>query len=87
MNSVERMVHYATQLEQEAADDSSLDGLPTPWPTEGRVEMKDVVMRYRPGLPPVLKGLSMSVSAGEKIGIVGRLVSTPFFIVSLLKIL
>ena len=34
--------------------------------------MKDVVLRYRPELPPVLKGLSMSVQGGEKIGIVGR---------------
>jgi len=29
-------------------------------------------MRYRPELPPVLKGLSMSLSPGEKIGVVGR---------------
>ena len=34
--------------------------------------MKDVVLKYRPELPPVLKGLSMSVQGGEKIGIVGR---------------
>lgn len=32
-------------------------------------------MRYRPGLPFVLKGLSMSVKGGEKIGVVGRCVS------------
>jgi len=29
-------------------------------------------MRYRPELDPVLKGVSFSVSAGDKIGIVGR---------------
>ena len=29
------------------------------------------MLRYRPELPPVLKGLSMSVQGGEKIGIVG----------------
>ncbi|KAG1750695.1 hypothetical protein EDB19DRAFT_1676385 [Suillus lakei] len=36
------------------------------------VHMKDAVMRYRPELPPVLKGPSMSLSPGEKIGVVGR---------------
>ena len=34
--------------------------------------MNDVVMKYRPELPSVLKGLTMSVRPGEKIGIVGR---------------
>jgi len=29
-------------------------------------------MRYRPGLPNVLHGISMTVRGGEKIGIVGR---------------
>lgn len=29
-------------------------------------------MRYRDGLPLVLKGLSMHVRAGERIGVVGR---------------
>ena len=46
---------------------------PSPeWPTEGAIEFKDVVMRYRPGLPLVLKGLSMEILGGEKIGVVGR---------------
>lgn len=31
-----------------------------------------MVVRYRPDLPPVIKGLSFSVRAGEKIGICGR---------------
>ncbi|KAG8961668.1 hypothetical protein FRC05_005842 [Tulasnella sp. 425] len=29
-------------------------------------------MRYRPGLPPVLKGITMEIKPGEKIGVVGR---------------
>lgn len=29
-------------------------------------------MRYRPNLPNVLHGISMSIQGGEKIGIVGR---------------
>ncbi|KAF8656809.1 hypothetical protein AX16_002359 [Volvariella volvacea WC 439] len=72
MNSVERIVHYATAVEQEAPHQLSANKPPAPWPSEGRVELKDVVLGYRPELPPVLKGISMSVRAGEKIGIVGR---------------
>ena len=34
--------------------------------------MKDVFMKYRSELPPVLEGLSMDVAPGEKIGIIGR---------------
>ena len=29
-------------------------------------------MSYRPGLPNVLKGITLNVKGGEKIGIVGR---------------
>jgi len=36
------------------------------------VEFKSVVFKYRPELPPVLRGVTMAIAAGEKIGIVGR---------------
>jgi ABC-type multidrug transport system fused ATPase/permease subunit len=29
-------------------------------------------VRYRPGLPPVLRGLSFDVAGGDKVGLVGR---------------
>ena len=38
----------------------------------GVIEMHDVKMRYRPGLPLVLKGVTLRIEAMEKIGIVGR---------------
>lgn len=72
MNSVERIVHYATAVEQEAPHELPDAKPPTAWPAKGRVELKDIVLNYRPELPPVLKGISMTVAAGEKIGIVGR---------------
>ncbi|EGN95824.1 hypothetical protein SERLA73DRAFT_60499 [Serpula lacrymans var. lacrymans S7.3] len=72
MNAVERIVHYANQEEQEPPHQLDESALPASWPSEGQVELKDVVMKYRPELPPVLKGLSMSIKQGEKIGIVGR---------------
>ncbi|KAI0714464.1 P-loop containing nucleoside triphosphate hydrolase protein [Cerioporus squamosus] len=71
-NSVERIYHYANVLEQEAPHILPDRKPKSPWPAEGQIELKDVVLKYRPELPPVLKGLSMSVRPGEKVGIVGR---------------
>lgn len=72
MNSVERVVYYSQDVEQEAPPEIPNQKPPPSWPSEGRLDFKDVSLSYRPGLPTVLKGISMSVSAGEKIGIVGR---------------
>ncbi|KAF5366995.1 hypothetical protein D9758_003982 [Tetrapyrgos nigripes] len=72
MNAVERVVHYGQHIEQEAPHELPDSKPPAPWPSQGRIEFKDVVLRYRPELPPVLKGISLNVKAGEKIGIVGR---------------
>ncbi|KAG5350812.1 hypothetical protein C0989_009160 [Termitomyces sp. Mn162] len=72
MNSVERIVHYVTAIEQEAPHELPKPKLPSQWPPEGRVELNNVVLCYRHELPAVLKGISMIVAAGEKIGIVGR---------------
>jgi len=72
MNSVERIIHYGKNLEQEPPHEIPETKPKAPWPAEGRVEIKDVVLRYRPELPDVLRGLSMDVAPGEKVGIVGR---------------
>ncbi|KAI9449895.1 ABC transporter [Lactarius psammicola] len=72
MNSVERIVYYARDLEQEPPHEIPEQKPPTLWPSNGRLEINEAVLKYRPELPIVLKGLSMSVEGGEKIGIVGR---------------
>ncbi|KAI9000636.1 P-loop containing nucleoside triphosphate hydrolase protein [Trametes punicea] len=74
MSSVERIVQYSRQdqIPQEAPHEVPANKPPPEWPSHGSIEFKDVVMRYRPGLPFVLKGLSMQVHGGEKIGVVGR---------------
>ena len=72
MNGVERIVYYTKEIEQEAAHVIEDKKSPTSWPSEGQVELKGVVLKYRPELPPVLKGITMSIKGGEKIGIVGR---------------
>ncbi|KAF8166131.1 ABC transporter [Mycena galopus ATCC 62051] len=72
MNSVERVLHYATEVEQEAPNEIPENKPSAPWPAHGKIEMNEIVLKYRPGLPAVIKGISMTVQAGEKIGIVGR---------------
>ncbi|KAJ8108032.1 hypothetical protein OPT61_g8455 [Boeremia exigua] len=71
MNSTERIYHYGTQLEEEAPLHTEVQVRPT-WPEHGEIVFENVEMRYRAGLPLVLKGLSMHVRAGERIGVVGR---------------
>ncbi|PSC76242.1 multidrug resistance-associated 1 isoform X1 [Micractinium conductrix] len=71
MNSVERMVEY-TSYEPEAP--SVIEGRrPLPgWPHAGGIEVERLVVRYRPELDPVLKGISFSVRGREKVGVAGR---------------
>lgn len=58
------------------------------WMSDGRVEFKDFSVKYRPELETVLCGLSLSIKAGEKIGVVGRTGSgKSTTILSLLRIL
>jgi len=38
----------------------------------GRVELKDVSFRYDPGVPLVLRDISVTIEAGQKVALVGR---------------
>ena len=40
-------------------------------PPKGAIELRNVSFSYRPGLPPVIKGVSLAIKPGEVIGIVG----------------
>lgn len=53
-NSVERMLEYQ-RVPQEAAREVPGRKPPPAWPAAGELEYRDVWMRYRDGLPPVLK--------------------------------
>lgn len=70
MNNVER-VTYTGNLTPEAPPTLPTDPA-TSWPDRGTITFTNVQMRYRPQLPLVLKGISFTANAGEKIGIVGR---------------
>ncbi|KAK7277730.1 hypothetical protein RJT34_22745 [Clitoria ternatea] len=71
MVSVERIKQF-TNIPSEAAWNIK-DRLPPPnWPGQGHVDIKDLKVRYRPNTPLVLKGVTLSINGGEKIGVVGR---------------
>ncbi|KAG1750098.1 ABC protein, partial [Suillus lakei] len=75
MNAVERLVQYVagdTIPPQEAPYEIEERKPPAQWPDHGVVEFNDVKMAYRPGLPNVLRGISVKIRGGEKIGVVGR---------------
>ena len=38
----------------------------------GQISLTELSMRYREGLPLVLKGVSLDITAGQRVGIVGR---------------
>lgn len=75
MTSVERLVQYQA-IQQERARvmphaDPPRRGREA-WPRNGRIEFRDFQMRYRDDLPPVIRGVTCNINAGEKVGICGR---------------
>ena len=71
MNATERLHYYGTRLEEEKTA-PPITEVAKSWPERGEIHFKDVRMRYRDGLPLVLRGFDMKVAGGERIGIVGR---------------
>ncbi|KAJ4837828.1 Multidrug resistance-associated protein 9 [Turnera subulata] len=70
-NAVERVGTYI-DLPPEDPDEFERERPPPAWPSSGAITFRDVVLRFRPELPPVLHGLSFAVLPSEKLGIVGR---------------
>ena len=72
MVSVERIKQYCN-LEHEAPHETDADEqVCNDWPTGGVIEFNDAQLRYRPGLPLVLRGLDLTIPSRSKVGIVGR---------------
>ncbi|WOG86165.1 hypothetical protein DCAR_0205366 [Daucus carota subsp. sativus] len=71
LNSVERVCTYI-DMPSEASTVIETNRPPPGWPSHGSIKFEDVVLRYRPELPPVLHGLSFTISPREKVGVVGR---------------
>lgn len=69
------MVSYArwisvTEIVQE--DPRSYEPDMQGWPTKGDIEFRNFSLRYRPDTDLVLRNLSFTIKAGQKVGVVGR---------------
>lgn len=71
LNAVERVGTYI-ELPSEAPAIIEDNRPPPGWPSSGAIKFENVVMRYRPELPPVLHGLTFLIPPSDKVGIVGR---------------
>ncbi|CAN4093072.1 unnamed protein product [Withania somnifera] len=71
MVSVERLKQFSCIPSE--AEWRKTDFVPPPnWPSHGNVELENLQVRYRPNTPLVLKGITLTIRGGEKIGVVGR---------------
>ncbi|KAG7396733.1 hypothetical protein PHYBOEH_001857 [Phytophthora boehmeriae] len=70
MTSVERLLHFR----KIPSEDDNCECLPmtSSWPPHGAITFDNLCLKYRPELPLVLRGVSMTIGAGEKVGICGR---------------
>ncbi|CAM0879854.1 unnamed protein product [Alopecurus aequalis] len=69
--SVERILQYIS-IPKEPPLSVSGDKLPHNWPSEGKIMLHNLHVRYAPQLPFVLKGLTVTFPGAMKTGIVGR---------------
>lgn len=47
--------------------EEALTDIPPDWPSHGRIEFKDVVMKYSEDTPLVIRGLTMTIESSEKV--------------------
>ena len=67
---LERLEDYCNWSEFEA--DFIQPEVKEKWPIEGKLEIQGLCLKYRKGLPFVLRDLDFEIVGGEKVGIVGR---------------
>lgn len=70
--SVERVKEYCLLPAEAALDSGPGQAPPAGWPDKGAIVATNLDVAYRPGLPPVLHGLTFRVEGGQRVGIVGR---------------
>ena len=71
MVSVERL-DALIKIPSEAPRTRHKDAILANWPSEGKIQFKNLKMKYRDNTEIVLKGINIIIRPKEKIGIVGR---------------
>jgi ABC-type multidrug transport system fused ATPase/permease subunit len=68
LNSVDRVLGYFD------VESEHYDGIdpPAAWPTEGRLDIINLAVKYASDLPPVLSGLNVSTEGNQRVSIVGQ---------------
>ena len=73
ITSVERCIQLTNLPSEAAIDVPAVDSaLPKDWPSEGKLEFRNVSARYRKNLPLALKNMSFAAQGGKRVGICGR---------------
>ncbi|KAL3799546.1 hypothetical protein HJC23_008673 [Cyclotella cryptica] len=71
MTSLERAIAM-TEISQEESRLLECMPVDAAWPSKGDISFEEVRLRYRPGLPLSLDGLSFCLKSGQRCGVVGR---------------
>jgi ABC-type multidrug transport system fused ATPase/permease subunit len=69
MTSAQRCIEY---VNMESEDELTKVDDPKGYPQNHDIEFKNMTMRYRKSLEPVLKNITIHIKAGQKVGIIGR---------------
>ncbi|KAL4499696.1 hypothetical protein ABPG72_017236 [Tetrahymena utriculariae] len=76
MNSFHRILNYINDTPQERDFDTLYDPKSTKtlqkWPQQGDIEIQNVSYKYRKDTPIILRNITLSIKANEKIGVIGR---------------
>jgi ATP-binding cassette, subfamily C (CFTR/MRP), member 1 len=77
MNSAERVLNYIDRpIEQQRSIDAASSSMSSTydddWPSRGRIEFRDVVLRYRADLEPALDSISFVIDEAQHVGVRGR---------------
>ena len=72
MTSLERLLQYNGDEVEQEPDWHVENEPPAEWPQKGEIHFDSSELTYRVGLPPALKGIDLTISPNEKVGVVGR---------------
>ncbi|KAI7972978.1 hypothetical protein EIK77_001552 [Talaromyces pinophilus] len=76
LNSFQRVAEFTSLPSEEASvverSTRAIQSPPAGWPSRGEVEFSNFSASYGPNGPDVLKGISLRIRPGERIGVVGR---------------